>query len=159
AINEIAEWFSGYLRTQIELRRNGTITDDDGINRMLRYESKRGYPFTDDEMVLHLHSLVVAANETTTGFMSNLIRRIPATPGLFERLRPDWSLVDSVIEEAARFDPALLLVTRGCQKAAAVGGADLQPGDGVVLSLASANRDEAIWGEDANEFNPERFVH
>ena len=158
AANEMGEWFDGYLREQLALRRDGTITDDDGISRIMNYEPKRGYPFTDDELVLHLHSLIVAANETTTGFMSNVIRRILATPGLFEQLREDRSLVEPAIEEAGRTDPALLLVTRGCQKATTVGGVDLHPGDGVVLSLASANRDEAVWGEDAGEFDPQRFV-
>ncbi|MET0197831.1 MAG: cytochrome P450, partial [Rhodococcus fascians] len=154
----LGTWFDGYLREQLQLRRDGTITADDGISRIMNYQSKRGEPYTDDELILHIHSLIVAANETTTSFMSNVLHRILITPGLFERIRADRSLVDSVIEEAGRLDAPLVLVTRGCQKDTVVNGAEVRAGDGVVLSLAGANRDESVWGPDAAEFNPERFL-
>ncbi|MET0376704.1 MAG: cytochrome P450 [Rhizorhabdus sp.] len=155
--NEMAPHFGDYLVEQIAMRRDGRITAEDGLTQILRYQPRRGYPFTDRELVLHVHSLLVAANETTTSFMANALRRILQTPGLYRQLRTDRSLIEPFLREVARIDPPLVLLTRCCTRPTTVAGENLQPGEVVILSLASANHAETVWGVDADEFRPDRF--
>ncbi|MET0780705.1 MAG: cytochrome P450, partial [Microbacterium sp.] len=156
--NSINEWAKPYLTEQIRLRRTGEIDVDDGITRMIAFRTPSGRAFTDTELILHIRSLLIAGNETSTSMMSNLIYRVLLAPGLFEEVRADRSMIPSLIEESLRFEPPIQSVNRACSKEAVVGGEVLHPDEVACLSISSANRDEAIWGADAETFRPDRFA-
>ena len=154
---DMSEW-NAYLLEHVERRRIAEGDSDDGITRMIEYRTRDGRAFTDDELVLHIHSLLVAGNESTSNLMSNLMYRVLLVPGLYERVREDRSLITSLIEESLRFEPPLQSVNRACRAEAEVRGHALAPREVICASFSSANRDEEIWGPDADEFRPERFV-
>src|SRR5262249_21109883 len=154
---DMSEW-NAYLLEHIERRRTARGDSDDGITRMIEYRTRDGRAFTDDELVLHIHSLLVAGNESTSNLMSNLMHRVLLVPGLYERVREDRSLITSLIEESLRFEPPLQSVNRACRAEAELRGHPLAPREVICASFSSANRDEEIWGPDADEFLPERFV-
>lgn len=51
----------------------------------------------------------------------------------------------------------LSVVSRECQKEIALGGIQLQKGDNILTDTWSMHMDKEIWGEDAEEFRPERY--
>ena len=79
--------FDSYLIGQIAARRHGTITDDDAIRRMAEFERDDGSTFTDEELCIHIRTMLMAGNETTTSLISNLVYRLVTVPGAQARPR------------------------------------------------------------------------
>src|SRR4029453_18213867 len=48
--------------------------------------------------------LLIAGNETTTNLLSNLLNLLVDRPNLWQQLRNDRSLVETVIEETLRYE-------------------------------------------------------
>jgi cytochrome P450 len=149
--------FVEYLLDHIAVRHVDDAPDD-AITRMVRYRRDDGSCFTDAEIATHIRVLLNAGNETTTSLMSNVVFRLLEQPGLYERVAGDRSLVIPAIEESLRLDPPLQLIIRRANGDETVGGATIRQGDVVALSVLSGNRDEEVWGQDAESFDVERFL-
>ncbi|HEX4224760.1 MAG TPA: cytochrome P450, partial [Pseudonocardiaceae bacterium] len=76
-------------------------------------------------------------------------------PGAFAELRDDPDLVAKTIEEMLRYQPIIDGLTRLAKEDIEIGGVTIKAGDGVVVSLGSANRDDASF-PDAAEFDVHR---
>jgi cytochrome P450 len=66
-------------------------------------------------------------------------------------VRADRSLIAGAIDESLRLEPAAAVVDRFATTAVSLGPAQIRAGDLVVVSLAGANRDPAVFAE------PDRF--
>lgn len=68
-----------------------------------------------------------------------------------------WDLVEQAGEEGLRWNPPLLSFLRRVIISTEVGGVTLLAGDEMMVSMGSANRDEAHWGPDADRYDLDRF--
>jgi cytochrome P450 len=88
-----------------------------------------------------------AGGESTAALIGSVVRRLAEDEGTTERLRDEPHLISRFIEEVARLEPPFKfhyrLVGRGCE----LGGAELSPGDRLMLLWASANRDPAHFDD------------
>ncbi len=64
----------------------------------------------------------------------------------------DPALLDAAVEESLRLEPAAAVVDRYATRDVELGPVTVPAGSLVVVSLAAANRDPAVWPE------PDRFV-
>jgi cytochrome P450 len=100
--------------------------------------------------------LMVAGYETVANQIGVGTLALLEHPGLPQRLAADPGLVPRAVEEVVRHQT---VIDYGARRAATddveVGGATIRKGDGVVVVLAAANRDEAVFG-DAGELDIER---
>uniref|UniRef100_A0A0G4HQZ1 Cytochrome P450 n=1 Tax=Chromera velia CCMP2878 TaxID=1169474 RepID=A0A0G4HQZ1_9ALVE len=64
----------------------------------------------------------------------------------------------SVIREALRLWPPVPWLDRECTRDECLDGVTLPKGTHVALNVWAAARDRAVWGEDAEEFRPERLI-
>ncbi|MGA0122384.1 MAG: cytochrome P450 [Gaiellales bacterium] len=110
---------------------------------------------TEDELVANAAVLLFGGVETTDGMISNLLHHLLAEPGLLQRVAADDALAAGAIEESLRLEPAAAVVDRYATRDLAIGDARIRMGDLVVLSMASANRDEAVFA-DPDRFDPAR---
>lgn len=154
---ESSQDIQGYLLDQIA-RRQGDDAPDDAITRMIRYRRDDGSAFTDDEICVHIRILVAAGNETTTSLLSNLVFRLLEQPGLYERVAADRSLLVPAIEESLRLDAPLQVLLRRAVKDTTIGDTAVHAGEVIALSTISGNRDESVWGTDAEDFVVTRFA-
>jgi hypothetical protein len=137
-----------YLYELLEDRREQPI--DDLLTRIvqLRYE---GRELTEEELLGITFLLVVAGHETTTGAIGSLLLQLARHPELQDRLRDDPDLRFSTMEESLRLDAPIQYFSRTVTRPTTLAGTAFAAGDKVILSWASANRDESAF-TDADEF-------
>ncbi|NUS95487.1 MAG: cytochrome P450 [Nocardia sp.] len=93
--------------------------------------------------------LMAAGFETTVNLIGKGIVRLLAHPDQLDRLRAEPELWPNAVEEILRIDPPVQSTGRTTRTALEIGGVRLRPGSTVVLSLAGANRDPAVFPDPA----------
>ena len=107
-----------------------------------------------DEIVSDAAVMLFGGIETTEGMICNAIWYLLGDEPARDQVLADRSLADAAVEEALRLEPAAAVVDRYATADVALGGAAIQRGDLVTVSLAGANRDPAAFAD------PDRFdVH
>jgi cytochrome P450 len=99
--------------------------------------------------------LLFGGIETTEGMIANLLLHLLSDPALPAAVRDDPVLLDAAIEESLRLEPAAATVDRYATCDVTIGGVGIRRGDLVVVSLAAANRDPAVFA-DPDRFDPHR---
>jgi cytochrome P450 len=103
------------------------------------------------EVVSNAAVMLFGGIETTEGMICNAVRHLLASPEQVHDLDADRSLLDGAVDESLRLEPAAAVVDRYATASARLWEADITGGDLVVVSLAGANRDPAVFPE------PDRF--
>lgn len=67
-------------------------------------------------------------------------------------------LLNRVVKESIRMYPPLFYITRTCTKATEIDGFRIPEGIAVRMPIAAIQRNEEIWGSDADSFNPDRYL-
>ncbi|MEO8694411.1 MAG: cytochrome P450 [Acidimicrobiales bacterium] len=146
--------FARYLDEQIALRHAAVPKADDLMTRML-YADDGSLRMTDWDTRTQSAG-VLAASLSTTALIGNLFYRMFTEPEFEQRLRDNRNLIPLAIEESLRLEPPVMLLFRTAAVEAEIDGTRICPGDRIVLGIASANRDERVYGEDAETFRAER---
>jgi len=83
--------------------------------------------------------------ETSEGMTTSLFWHVLSTDGALDALRDDPSLVANAVEESLRLEPAAGRVDRYATADIELGGAAIERGDLVIVSLTAANRDPGTF--------------
>ena len=105
---------------------------------------------------MFLIQLLVAGNETTRNMISGGLVALSERPDQWAALHGDRSLIPSAVEEILRWTTPVISFMRTATTPATVRGQAIAAGDPVLLVYASANRDEAVFGEDSGEVRIDR---
>jgi cytochrome P450 len=89
--------------------------------------------------------------DTTISAIGNAIWLLATHPDQWQRLRDEPDRIKTAFNEALRIETPISCFTRVARTDTDVGGVDLAAGSRVLVSFASANRDERRWDE------PDRF--
>jgi len=146
--------FADYIDSIVRARRRAVAPSDDLVTRLVH--SEQGEPLSDTELRITLAHLIIAGNDTTSHLLANLMHRLIADPALYARVRAQRDLLPAAIEESLRFDAVIQLLTRTTTADVELGGVKLAAGTRVVVGMASANRDESVFGPDADRFRIDR---
>ncbi|MGE0825216.1 MAG: cytochrome P450 [Candidatus Binatia bacterium] len=95
--------------------------------------------------------LLIAGNETTTNLLGNLLNLLVDRPELWQQLRADRSLVETVIEETLRIESPVQRLFRTITRDFEFSGAKISKGDRVTIFYGAANRDPDAFP------NPDEF--
>lgn len=92
-------------------------------------------------------------------FLNREAKGIPALQGSpYNEIR-QLPYLHAVISEATRLHPSIMWqLLRKAPQDLTVDGFTIPPGTNVGINPRAQNRDPDIWGEDANEFRPERWI-
>jgi len=140
----------GRLLAPILAARRDAPADD--MISLLATAEHDGQRLTDEEIFSFCRLLLPAGAETTYRSSSNLLFGLLSDPDQLDAVRDDRSLLAAATEEGIRWEPPLLLITRGVTCDTELGGVPLPAGSTVVVSLGAANRDETRW-PDASRFD------
>jgi cytochrome P450 len=139
AFDEMGAWIEGLFASS---------ADDTGVVAGIRsLRRPDGRPLSLQETVLTLHTIIVGGLDTTANVLGNIIRNFATMPRLVEQLNADRTLLPAALEELIRYEPPLHGLFRTVTKPVEIGGAQLQAGDHVLVSYASANRDEVQFSD------------
>jgi len=98
-------------------------------------------------------TLLVAGNETTRNLISGGMRALLDDRSQWEKLCADPGLLPNAIEEMLRFVSPIQNFVRRVQHDTQLAGKQLRTGEYVALLYGSANRDETVFGADADRFD------
>jgi cytochrome P450 len=111
---------------------------------------------TDEELVSQVILLYVAGHETTVNLIGNGTYALLNAPEQAELLRRAVGIEDNAVEELLRFDSPVQLTRRVTLEDYAVDGFVVPRGRFIIASLGSSNRDEAVFGPDADRVRLDR---
>ncbi len=115
---------------------------------------EKGDKLSQDELVAMLLLLLLAGHETTVNLIGNGMLALLEHPDQFAKLKASLELLDSAIEEMLRFtNPVQQIAQRFALEDIDLNGMVIPKGSTVMVNIASANRDEHVFGKNADQFD------
>jgi cytochrome P450 len=144
-------WLTEHLQ---QLRRN---PGDDLMSQLIqKAESGSAETYLDESELHAVAGLVLAAGfETTVNLLGNGIRMLLDNPEHLHTLGQRPQLWPNAVEEILRLESPVQLTARLALKDTEVAGTVINQGELVVVYVAAANRDPAVFA-DPNRFDIER---
>jgi cytochrome P450 len=143
-----------YLLQAVRARRKRGDAGDDAMRAYLEFELD-GRPCTDEELAMHLMTLVTGGTETLPKVFAGGVLQLHRHPGQRAALVSDPTLLVPAFTEIARYEMPTNFLTRTVAKDLVLRGRRLRAGQGVMLLYRSANRDEREF-PDAERFDIHR---
>ena len=135
----------GALRASIE-----EVIGRRGASSLLAAAAGTG-GLSTDEVVSNAAVLMFGGIETTEGMICNAILHLLSDPGQLGLVLADRQLLSGAVEESLRLEPSAAVVDRYATADVPLGAARIRRGDLVIVSIAAANRDPAVFAD------PDRF--
>ncbi|WP_040518548.1 cytochrome P450 [Gordonia neofelifaecis] len=114
---------------------------------------------TDQEIIGFMMLMVVAGNETTTKLLANSVfwghRSGGQVAGILDAVGAGadaLEIVEDWVQETLRYDTSTQMLLRRVARDVEYGGRTIPAGDRVLLLIGSANRDEDVFGPDADQY-------
>ncbi|MCR8643295.1 cytochrome P450 [Paenibacillus sp. N1-5-1-14] len=142
-----------YLTELIDDKRSHP--SQDLISSLIHTDSEEE-PLSLKELLSMIFLLILAGHETTVNLIGNGMLALFQHPDQFEELKQTEQLLPNAIEEMLRYySPVELTTNRFAAEDMIYKGQELSKGDLVLVSLASANRDESQF-ENGDQFDIKR---
>lgn len=142
-----------YLAVYIERRRSAP--GDDLISALVGADVD-GQQLHDQELVMFCLTLLVAGNETTRNLLSAGALALSTHPTERRALAADPSGIPVAVEEMLRWESPIVSFMRTATQDLELRGQKIRAGERLLMVYAAANRDEEVFGEDAERFVPTR---
>ena len=97
------------------------------------------------QVVSNAAVLLFGGIETTEGMIANAVLHLLTHPQQLAAVRAEPALLANAIEESLRLEPAAAVIDRYATADAELGGAPIAAGELVIVSIAGANRDPAVF--------------
>ena len=125
------------------LRHDGTLHPQ-RLGAQLGQAAAAG-TITDDEASNLLFGMIVAGIHSSASFLGLLLAALARFPDQWLAARTDPHLIDSLVEEALRYDTPLPLLFRTAATDLDIDGYTVPQGARVMMMYAAANRDPRHW--------------
>jgi len=144
----------------------GAIEEDalphDILTVLLLHRDDASLELADDKRVVrevatYLQGGTHTSAQTLVNALDAIFERLDAA-ALLERVASDTLFAQRVIQETLRLRPTTPKAKRRAEAATEVAGVRIPKDAQVILDFAAGNRDRAIFGPTADEFDPDREV-
>jgi cytochrome P450 len=98
---------------------------------------------------------ILAGSLSASYMLGNLLHRLLTDAGFDAALRAERAAIPRAVEESLRLEAPVTFLMRTAKEDTEIGGCPVRRGEHVMLGIASANRDEAVY-ERAGEFRLDR---
>ncbi len=174
------EYVDSLLDGIIAERRAGDVDESDLLGIMLHTPHPETGQRLDDVNIRHqILTFLVAGHETTSGALSFALYYIAQNPDIlakahaevdqilgsdrdaeptFEQV-PKFRYLRRVLDEGLRLWPTAPAFARSPRETTVLStGHTMRPEDWAIVVLPMMQRDTSVWGEDADQFDPDRFL-
>ncbi|XP_065091178.1 cytochrome P450 4c21-like [Ochlerotatus camptorhynchus] len=146
------------------------------VERLLTIQHK-GRSFTDEEIINHAYTMLVAGYETTALQLTNICMMLAMHPEIQEKVvheiktvfpLPDSAVtpealkdlpyLDMTINETMRLYPVVPIIARQSSSSLELDGVNIPKGTSFVVNIGAVHRRKDQWGANPLEFNPENFL-
>ena len=145
AIAELFEYFQQLVAARRAEPRNDVLS-------VLSTAEVDGARLTDEDLLNFAFLLLVAGNETTRNLIALGTLALIDHPAACRRLVEEPLLIPAAVEEMLRWTSPVTHMARAATVDVEIRGQLIREGEMVVMLYGSANRDEEIFGSDAEEF-------
>jgi cytochrome P450 len=137
-----------YLAPRIEYAaKHGT--PGTAIHTLATMNHRDGRPFTENQRCWMAFITFTGGHNTTINMLNIDVWRLATNPPLQDELRSQPEKIAAYVEEMLRLDGTAQSIVRRVTRDTSIHGTPIPKGSYVMLSLGSANRDEAVWGHDS----------
>ncbi|KAK1754907.1 cytochrome P450 [Echria macrotheca] len=159
-------------------RQNPRPDVDDILSVMLTAKDPvTGKGFTDENIRYQMATFLVAGHDTSAGTLMFLFYNLLQHPEALQKCYaevdavlggrplelediPKLKYIEACLRETLRALGPIAMYTRHAKKTRLLAGKyKVTPDMALVLNLKGLHHDPAVWGDDANEFRPERFLN
>ncbi len=153
--------YASYIDRHVAARRNSSPSTGDTLARLV-HEEVFGAPISDRQLRALVSNLLLGGISTSTSMLGNIFHYLLTHSEHLTALRESPRLIPAAVEESLRLHPPILYVMRTCMERTKLSGFEIRAGERIIVSIASANRDDAIF-PDADSFlldrNPKQHAH
>lgn len=147
-----------FIAGHIENRRNKSQEYDDVLNDLVNGNNGA---LSDAEILAIAAGFLVAGHETGSLIIVSIFKTLAENPSLVEYLRTAKDdekdkAYQTFIEEALRINAPVRMLPRVTTADTEVSGVAIPAGSLVFVVMASANMDEAVFGENSEAFEADR---
>jgi cytochrome P450 len=140
AIVAFTEYFGGLVQQRKQDPR------DDLASGLIAVE-EAGERLSWEELFATIILLFLAGHETTVNLIGNGMLALLRHPEQLERLRRDPALGPTAVEEVLRYESPVHVTARIATVDLEVGGVPVGAGEQVIVAVAAANRDPAVFAD------------
>lgn len=134
-----------YLMDRILERSDDRTAATDDFLSVLIAARNSGAPLENEEIAANMMTVLLAGSASVVHFFGNLIHALYLHPEQKLDVLADNSLLDSAIEETARWDTSTQCFARFLTKDTNISSTTIPAGARVLLFLGSASRDERVF--------------
>ena len=163
--NKHYQTFQNLIFDAIESRRKSTIEQYDLLNIFIHLQDDEGNKMNNTQIFEEIATLFIAGQETTSNALqfafyllgTNPEKRLKAKQLIKENNDKAMSYINCINKETLRLLPPAWAVSREAIDNDKIGSAPIKAGDTVFIPIYAFHRNQSEWGENANDFVPERF--
>jgi cytochrome P450 len=128
----------------------------DDLISVLVHSEIDGERLEEFDLLMFCMTLLVAGNETTRNLLSHGALALATYPDQRALLARDPTLMPRAVEEMLRWGSPVSSFMRMATRDTELRGTRIREGDRLLMLYSAANRDEAVFGADAEEFRAQR---
>jgi len=161
----------------IQKRKQNPTERKDLMNAMLYgIDKQTNQRMTEDSIIDNMITFLIAGHETTSGLLSFTFYYLLKHPNAYEKAQNEVDKVigkgpitvdhltklpylNAILRESLRLSPTATSIGLQAKEDTKIGGQyEVKKGVPIVALLSKLHRDPAVWGQDAEDFRPERML-
>ncbi|KAK4600445.1 hypothetical protein RGQ29_010192 [Quercus rubra] len=172
--NEIKAILREMISKKEQAMRDGQLENNDLLGLLLQCKEESNKGMTTEDIIEECKLFYFAGQETTATLLTWTMILLSMHPDWQEKARDEvlrvcgkktldfeainhLKIVTMILHEVLRLYPPVVSLFRHTNRKTNIGGMSIPAGVDILLLVLFLHYDPKCWGEDVEEFNPERF--